>query len=85
MDPDRQQRYGKIIEEISNKDTCMDVFRDILDYMDVKKKENDESVGLKVEPKSFITMKMNKNSRVKVRTMCIMATKMKAISGLAFL
>lgn len=83
VDPDREQRYGKIIEEISNKDNCMDVFRDILDYM--KQNDSDEAVGLKIEPSSFIKMKMNKNSRVKVKTMLGMATKMKAISGLAFL
>ena len=35
FDPDKEARYGKIIEEIANHETCRDLFRDILDYMDV--------------------------------------------------
>ena len=36
IDPNKEQKLGKVIEVIADHDNCLDIFRDVLDYMSVK-------------------------------------------------
>ena len=65
IDPNKESKLGKVIEVIADHDNCLDIFRDILDYVKVKQ-EGEDNMKIKVDPQQFIRMKMETHSRQKI-------------------
>lgn len=85
VDADQQDKYGKMVKEIHNHDTCLDIFRDLLDVVKTGKKGEIKPLKMEIDPKKFIKMKMARNKAIKILRLLKMALSLHVVTGLAYL